>query len=282
MKTLEYTFDTEIEFGGTVREHAFVLRCLPRRGEGTTILREDWNVEPDARCSRQRDSFGNELVVGSVRKEHGRIAYGSRGIVRIDHAAQTGPGAASAPLHPIYKYPTPLSRADDALAEWADAAGFGAATFAGDAASTIEAFEELGRCIHRDMAYDPEATSVHTDAATAFAKRRGVCQDFAHIAIAVLRRAGVPARYVSGLAVGEGATHAWVQAHIGGSWHGFDPTRNTRVDESYLPLAVGRDWSDCPIERGSFWGLVDQCQTVFMTVHEVDPSTLPPSWKRNA
>ena len=280
MKTLEYTFDTEIEFGGDVREHAFVLRCLPRRDGGTTILRERWEVRPDARCSRQRDSFGNELVVGSVRGAHRSIAYGSRAIVRIDHAATPRP--ATQEVHPIYRYHTPLTRPDDALAAWADAAGFGPAAFMGGDAEALHAFESLGQAIHATMAYEPGATSVSTDAATAFGKRQGVCQDFAHIMLAVLRRAGIPARYVSGLAVGEGATHAWTQAHIGNSWHGYDPTRDVRIDETYLPLAVGRDWSDCPIERGSFWGAVDQCQTVFMTVREVDPAELRPSWKKNA
>ena len=85
------------------------------------------------------------------------------------------------------------------------------------------------------------AATVTTTASQAFAARKGVCQDFAHIAIVALRAAGVPARYVSGLAIGEGTTHAWVQAHIGGVWRGFDPTRNVRVDEGYLPIAVGRD-----------------------------------------
>ena len=97
----------------------------------------------------------------------------------------------------------------------------------------------------------------------------------------MLRRAGIPARYVSGLAIGEGATHAWVQARIQDAWHGYDPTRDLRIDESYLPLAIGRDWSDCPIERGSFWGAVDQMQTVFMTVREIRPEDVQPAWKRN-
>lgn len=282
MKTLEYTFDTEVEFGGNVREHAFVLRFLPRRGEGTHVLRESWSVAPAARCSRQRDSFGNELVVGSVREPHERILYSSRGIVQIDHDAKSGAGNAAEPCHPMFKYATPLTRPDDDMCAWAEANGFGREAFLGGAADTVAALQALGQAIHAQMTYEPGSTTVSTTAADAFAARRGVCQDFAHIMIAMLRQAGIPARYVSGLAVGEGATHAWAQGFIDGAWHGFDPTRNACVDESYLPIAIGRDWSDCPIERGSFWGLVDQCQTVFMTVHEVDPADVRPSWKRNA
>lgn len=279
MKTLAYTFDTEIVFSGNVREHAFVLRCLPRRSAVMQVLRESWDVDPATRCSRQRDSFGNELVVGSARAAHSRIAYRTRGIVRIDYDATGIANPADVALHPIYQYATPLTRPDNELCAWADAAGFGLQAFADNGTQAIAAFEALGHAIHETMAYEPGTTSVSTSAAEAFAARQGVCQDFAHIMAAVLRRAGIPARYVSGLAIGEGATHAWTQAFIGGMWRGYDPTRDARIDEAYLPLAVGRDWSDCPVERGSFWGAVDQCQTVFMTVREIDPADVQSTWK---
>lgn len=268
MKTLEYTFDTLVEFSSDVREHAFALHCLPRRGEGATVLRESFSIEPDMRFMRQHDSFGNELVAGSARQPHDRIGYHSAGVVRVDLSAPT-----PVPAHPLFKYPSPLAPADEAIIAWAEKAGFGTGHFAdaaGDGERALAAFEALGHAVHETMAYEPGSTTVNTTASQAFEARCGVCQDFAHIMIVALRSAGVPARYVSGLAVGEGVTHAWAQAHIGGVWHGYDPTRDQRIDEAYLPFAVGRDWSDCPIERGSFWGLVDQTQTVFMTMREVD------------
>lgn len=122
--------------------------------------------------------------------------------------------------------------------------------------------------VHKEMEYVPGSTNVHTTAAEAFSKRSGVCQDFAHITISIMRLMGVSVRYVSGLAYGEGETHAWVEANIGGFWHGFDPTRDQLVNEEYIPLAVGRDWSDCPIESGSFIGLANQTQIVNMVVKE--------------
>ena len=268
MKTLEYTFDTLVEFSSDVREHAFVLHCLPRRGEGVSVVRESFSIEPEMRFMRQHDSFGNELIAGSARHPHDRIGYHSAGTVKVDLSAP-----AMELAHPLFKYSSPLVPADEDISAWAGGLGFDAHAFAdaGDVgANALIAFEGLGRAVHEAMVYEPGSTTVSTTASESFAARRGVCQDFAHIAIAALRAAGVPARYVSGLAIGEGTTHAWVQAHIGGCWHGYDPTRNVRVDEGYLPIAVGRDWSDCPIERGSFWGLVDQTQTVFMTMREVE------------
>ena len=76
MKTLEYTFDTTIEFSDEVREHSFVLRCQPRRDEGIVVVKSELEIEPDIRFTRQRDSFGNELAVGwprpTMRYAHGR------------------------------------------------------------------------------------------------------------------------------------------------------------------------------------------------------------------
>ena len=264
MRTLEYTFDTLVEFSDVVREHAFALHCLPRRGEGATVLREKFWIEPDMRYMRQRDSFDNELVAGSARQPHDRISYHSEGVVHMDLSAPV-----AVPVHPLFKYSSPLAPADEAIAEWAQGLGFGTEAFADDDERALTTFEDLGHAVHEIMAYEPGSTTVNTTAAEAFAAREGVCQDFSHIMIVALRNAGVPARYVSGLAVGEGVTHAWAQAHIGGMWYGYDPTRDKRIDETYLPFAVGRDWSDCPIERGSFWGLVDQTQTVFMTMREI-------------
>lgn len=265
MKTLEYTFDTTIEFSGNVREHAFVLRCLPRAGEGVTVLKSSLEMEPELRLNWQHDSFGNELAVGCAREPHDRIGYHSRGIARVDLSSNR-----AMLIHPLFKYPSPLTVVDDDMRAWMAGAGFNKEAFTASTVARFEAFERLGKTIHEMMAYEPGTTSIATTAAEAFAERRGVCQDFAHIMVAVLREAGVPARYVSGLVVGEGTTHAWAQAYVDGRWHGFDPTRNARVDETYLPLAIGRDWSDCPVERGSFWGLVDQTQTVFMTMKEVE------------
>ena len=269
MREFEYTFSTRVDFSDDVRDHAFVLRCLPRRGEGVTVVRESLAIDPTCRFARQRDSFGNELAVGSVRAAHGHISYRSSGIVRIEAPDDI---ADSPSPHPLYRYASPLATTDENLGHWALEHGFDAAAFAGSPDAARDAFVQLGHAIHEIMAYEPGSTGVSTTAAEAFSRRSGVCQDFAHIAIAVLRQAGVPARYVSGLAVGQGTTHAWVQAYIGNAWRGFDPTRDVPVDDAYLPLAVGRDWQDCPVERGSFWGLVDQMQTVFMTMEERGPA----------
>ena len=82
------------------------------------------------------------------------------------------------------------------------------------------------------------------------------------------RQTGLAARYVNGLPEGEGASHAWCEVWLDGIWTGIDPTRCQWTDDGYIRFGVGRDFGDCPIERGVFLGLADQTQTVFMRVWE--------------
>jgi len=121
----------------------------------------------------------------------------------------------------------------------------------------------LGSALHRDMKFDPKATTVDTAPEEAFAGRHGVCQDFAHIMIACLRGAGVPAGYVSGFLrtippkgkprlSGADAMHAWVQAWCGheAGWVEYDPTNNLLVGDDHIVVARGRDYSDVSPVKG--------------------------------
>ena len=130
--------------------------------------------------------------------------------------------------------------------------------------SVAEATVAVGRALYRDMAFDPKATTVETPAAEAFAKRRGVCQDFSHIMIACLRGVGIPAGYVSGYLrtipppgkarlEGADAMHAWVRAWCGPAlgWVEFDPTNNKIPGADHIVAAYGRDYSDVSPIKGS-------------------------------
>ena len=120
--------------------------------------------------------------------------------------------------------------------------------------------------VHQHFTYVPGHTNVSTSAGEAFRLGIGVCQDYVHVLLSLCRLAKIPARYVSGLPIGEGASHAWAEVWEDGLWYGLDPTRDCPADESYLKFCVGRDYSDCPLERGMFTGGADQTQTVFMKV----------------
>ena len=118
----------------------------------------------------------------------------------------------------------------------------------------------IRKAVHEAFSYQPGATSAHESGEDAFARKQGVCQDYAHVMLSLLRMEGIPARYVTGMLLGEGASHAWVEAQCGGYWYGFDPTNDLLVDSSYIRVSCGRDSADCAIIRGTFYGLAAQVQ----------------------
>ena len=95
------------------------------------------------------------------------------------------------------------------------------------------------QAIYDEFVYAPGATDIHTAAETAMAQGKGVCQDYTHIFLALCRKAGIPARYVAGMMIGEGATHAWAELYLDGVWRGFDPTHNRFVDDVYISWPTG-------------------------------------------
>jgi transglutaminase-like putative cysteine protease len=116
---------------------------------------------------------------------------------------------------------------------------------------------------HSELAYVPGTTGVHSSALDALREGKGVCQDFAHLTLILLRSLGIPARYVSGYLhpvtdapIGEaidGQSHAWIQAWTGG-WRHYDPTNDAEINEQYISVGVGRDYSDVPPLKGIYSG----------------------------
>jgi transglutaminase-like putative cysteine protease len=156
----------------------------------------------------------------------------------------------------------------------AEAAGRMAAELRQEAGEGVAPFLiALNSHIHQSFEYDPRATTVTTPLAEVLAQRRGVCQDFSHLMLAVCRAAGVPARYVSGYlhvedpAQDHGAMHAWVEAHLPNSgWVGFDPTHGLLADHHYIKVGIGRAYSDVPPTRGVYRGPQEQSLEVKVRV----------------
>ena len=116
---------------------------------------------------------------------------------------------------------------------------------------------------HSELEYVPGTTGVHSSGLDAHREGKGVCQDFAHLTLILLRSMGIPSRYVSGYlhpnseaVVGEvidGQSHAWIQAWTGGWWN-YDPTNDTDINEQYISVGVGRDYSDVSPLKGIYSG----------------------------
>jgi len=166
-----------------------------------------------------------------------------------------------APLQPAVEYALP-SPYVPRLKELKD---YAASSFPAGRPVAAGALDLMHR-IHADFSYESRSTDIDTPLAQAFAQRRGVCQDFAHLQIAMLRSLGIPARYVSGYLrtvppegqprlVGADASHAWLSAYCGnGLWLDVDPTNNTVCSTDHITLAWGRDYGDVPPLTGVFIG----------------------------
>ncbi len=148
--------------------------------------------------------------------------------------------------------PTPLTTADRPLAEAA-----GQLMAAGPVGVALA--ERICDWVHRHMTYRHDVTSIHTTAAAALALGSGVCQDFAHVALALCRGCGLPARYVSGHLLGEGGSHAWIEVMIpaadasaGIVTVALDPTHNRRTGPTHLTVATGRDYRDVAPTSGTY------------------------------
>lgn len=136
---------------------------------------------------------------------------------------------------------------------------------------TGEAVELLMREMRKQFTYQSGTTTVQTTAEEALEKGKGVCQDYAHILIALCRKLSIPARYVVGIQEGVGETHAWVEFYDNGIWRGIDPTNDKWVNDRYLTLSHGRDFADCGINRGLFIGGGTQKQTIEARVQVCAP-----------
>jgi transglutaminase-like putative cysteine protease len=148
----------------------------------------------------------------------------------------------------------------------------------------FEWFEQVNRHIHEHFEYARHVTNVSSPIDDLLRHGKGVCQDFAHLMIAVLRAFGVPARYVSGYIHRpnkESQSHAWCEAWTPDrGWIGLDPTNNRVVDDHFVRVAVGRDFSDVTPNKGTFRGSGKESMWVRVETYELD--ALPPvSWQEN-
>ena len=257
MKRYLYNYQTIVTFSQPVTNHYILLRCQPTTRCYMRVNTEHLIVSPGFNISSDVDAFGNRLVYGGQRDEHTALAYVSTGIVEMSHYVIRTPRGIS----PFYLIATPLTSLDNAqAAEWEGKHE------SGDISKDAE---EISNEVYALMNYMPLATTVNTPASEVCRLRRGVCQDYAHLMIAICRLNGIPARYACGFVEGTGKTHAWVEVHDGYSWIGFDPTNNCRISYGYVKIAHGRDASDCPVNRGVYIGNAQQQTLINVTLKEI-------------
>lgn len=137
---------------------------------------------------------------------------------------------------------------------------------------TWQAALALMKLVHSSLNYEPNSTGVHTHARDVLQDKRGVCQDFAHVMLSLCRALKIPALYVSGYLATEiaSATHAWVEVLIPGvGWRALDPTHNCQPDETYVKIAVGRDYADVAPVTGQYKGTTERQMEVRVNIKQL-------------
>ncbi len=244
-----------------------VLRLTPLSSPHQSVFQSSVTVTPaPARILTRTGPFGEQVLTMVVEKPANALIIDAKSRVDVHSAPMeslfAGPGWESiralsfetadmgTESPATYLYPTARTPLVPQIT------AYGRESFA-PGRPIVEAVTELMQRIRSDFVYDPEATTVATPIAEAFAMRHGVCQDFTQIMIAALRGLGLPAAYVSGYLrtlpppgkprlEGADATHAWVRAWCGpdDGWVGFDPTNAILARDDHITLAIGRDYAD--------------------------------------
>ena len=284
---------TKFRYTVPVSESIFELRMQPR-SEGTQhCLNFKVQVKPRTNVFSYRDYLGNIVHHFDVPGQHRQLMITAEALVDVQPCApipdSLGPAAwddlagdiAGIDLWEMLT-PSQFVRTTPALAAFSEELGLNGARHANQRErDPLQTVLELSESLHRGLAYVPKSTRVDSPIDEALNNRKGVCQDFAHIMLALVRQRGIPARYVSGYLFHRnedqstaGATHAWVEVWMPRlGWIGIDPTNNVLAGERHVRTAVGRDYADVPPSRGVFKGDAEGELTVAV---RVSPSNAPP------
>lgn len=261
MKRLKFSYDMQIQFDAPIREHHFTIKCTPYNDERQRIERINTVIEPNYYLSESVDSYGNRCIYGYMPDEHDLFSIHVNGVVRtgLDYKKTNRNDS----RNDMYKYPTAIVRPGKEIKNFFESIKFE------NLNDKLEMAYEIAYRLFNEMSYVSGSTSIETPAEEAFGMRKGVCQDYTHIFISLCQLAKIPARYVVGFMKGEGESHAWAEVITRDGIYAFDPTNNELVHDDYIRVSCGRDYNDCLINNGVFYGNANQSREIKLKVEEM-------------
>ena len=265
---------TSYEYESEVLASFNELKMTPTSGAGQLLVQHQTSVQPFVSLFTYRDYWGTTVEAFDLHTPHSLLHVSSESVVETWTAKRTPIALTWNDLHSFhvtdkfgeYLRHTRLSPELSQDPEIHDRLQ--------SAPSPFEAVQNCVALVWSQMTYTPGSTHVYTPGNEAWATRLGVCQDYSHIALSMLRSLGIPARYVSGYHyTGSGEidepviaeSHAWLEAWVG-EWLPFDPTNGNDVDQRHVVVAYGRDYGDVSPMRGIFSGGQSKSTQVSVTL----------------
>lgn len=267
---------TKYSYNRPVKESVNQIRIYPIASEMQEILKHEVNITTDPELFFFIDYWGNRCADFSLLQSHRELTIDSRMIVRTTgqdfiRLVDSNWDELAENVQENF-YLLELTRPDEvkvnaALQEIID-------SFQHKEKTIMQIVEACSGYIFNEFKYIKGITTIETTVDEILEHRSGVCQDFAHVLLQLLRTMGIPSRYVSGYICpnkngmrGEGATHAWIEAWIPKlGWTGIDPTNNVWATTHHVKLAAGRNFNDCTPMKGTFKGIAKQTLSVYVSV----------------
>lgn len=237
-------YNTRYSYSAPTKRVIQLLRLTPLSFPGQNVL--DWriDIDSDARLREARDGYGNVTHMLYIDKPVKLLTVSVTGNILTEDRAGVVDGLPGDLPPQVFLRATPLTQPGLALAELAGA-------LEAQGGTVLDTLHRLTSVIYTRMTFDTGKTVADTTALEALTARHGVCQDFAHIFIAIARLIGIPARYISGHlfrrdgAVLQEAAHAWAEAWVENlGWVAFDPSNGMCADDAYVRVACGLDYRD--------------------------------------
>ena len=292
---------TRFRYSNAISESVMEVRMQPRTEGPQRCLHFELNITPRAHVMSYRDDQGNTVHHFNIPGQHHRLVISAQALVEMSEP----PPLPAALDGDAWERLDTLVNESDAW-DWLMPSTFARPTAAlktladeldvSRRADPLTLVRQINSGMFESFTYKPQSTDVDSPIDEALKSRAGVCQDYAHIMISLVRELGIPCRYVSGYLFHSGAadrsaadaTHAWVEALLPElGWVGFDPTNNLLSGPRHIRAAVGRDYADVPPTRGVFKGRASTELSVAVAVKptdvaptdaELQPAYSSPGW----
>jgi transglutaminase-like putative cysteine protease len=295
---LEIRHLTQYQYAAPVRESVMELWVQPQKNTRQRLISFDLELDPTAKLFSYVDAFGNAVYHFDQPQPHERLTILSKSAVETDPTTDLPEALDMGEWDRLrsefvrgewfdFLHPHGFARSSPMLETFIQDHGLDGAHLR----DPLTAVRRLSETVYNALGYDKSVTDADSPIDHALEAGRGVCQDFAHIMIAVCRSWGVPARYVSGYLYTDqahstdrsdpDATHAWVEVYLPSlRWVGFDPTNNVIAGERHVVAAVGRDYGDVPPSRGVYKGDADSALVVAVQVRQARSAIAEPEFMR--